>query len=109
MAQRYCRACGQWHNLDQPWPGKCLRPVTDARSALPVPMIMSDTMEPVQSMVDGQFYTSKAKIRASYRAAGVVEVGSDPARLRPKPKPKPDRAAIRKSLQKAAEIVASRV
>jgi len=78
------------------------------RSDLPCPYLASDTMEPVQSMVDGQFYTSKAKMRASYRAAGVVEVGNDPARLKPKAKPEPDHKAIRQSLKKAAEIVASR-
>jgi hypothetical protein len=64
-------------------------------------MVMSDTMDSVQSMVDGRFYTSKAKIRASYRAAGVIEVGNDPARLRPKAKTKPDRKAIRQSIEKA--------
>jgi hypothetical protein len=79
-----------------------------ARSDMPIPFVASDTMEPVQSMVDGKFYTSKAVLRASYKAAGVVEVGNDPARLRPKPKTAPDRKAIRQSLQKAAEIVASR-
>lgn len=108
MAERFCRSCNGWHDLDQPWPAECWRPVAFARSDMPVPYLASDTMEPVQSMLDGKFYTSKSKLRATYRAAGVVEVGNDPARLRPKPKPKPDRAAIRKSLKKAAEIVASR-
>jgi len=71
------------------------------RSSLPAPMLISDTMEPVQSMVDGRFYTSKAVLRASYRAAGVVEVGNDPSRLKPKPKPQPNRKAIRQSVEKA--------
>lgn len=88
-------------------PEDVLPPV--ARSGLPCPQIMSDTMEPVQSMVDGRFYTSKAKMRASYRAAGVVEVGNDPARLKPKAKPRPDRKAIRKSVRKAFEMHASGV
>lgn len=78
------------------------------RSDLPIPFVASDTMDPVQSMLDGRMYTSKAALRATYKAAGVVEVGNDPARLRPKPKPTPDRAAIRQSIKKAMEIVASR-
>lgn len=109
MAQRYCRACGGWHDLDQPWPSKCWREVKVAQSDLPVPRIISDTMEPVQSMVDGRIYTSKAKIRASYRAAGVVEVGNDPQRMKPKAKTKPDRNAIRQSVRKAFEMHASGV
>lgn len=72
------------------------------RSHLPAPMVIGDTMEPVQSMLDGQFYTSKSRLRATYRAAGVTEVGNDPARLRPRERPKPDRKSIRRTLQKAA-------
>lgn len=79
------------------------------RSDLPCPYLASDTMEPVQSMVDGQFYSSKAKMRASYKAAGVVEVGNDPARLKQQPKPASDRKAIRKSIEKAFEMHASGV
>jgi len=44
MSQRLCRACREWHDLDQPWPQACLghfRPTT-ARSDLARPMIVSD-------------------------------------------------------------------
>jgi hypothetical protein len=79
-----------------------------ARSDLPTPYLASDTMDPVQHPCTGEYLTSKSAFRSITKAHGCVEVGNDPARLRPKPKPKPDRAAIRKSLKKAAEIVASR-
>jgi hypothetical protein len=72
------------------------------RSDLPCPMIMSDTMEPVQSMLDGKMYDSKARLRRTYRDAGVVEVGNDPARLRPRQRPKPDKKAIRETVEKAS-------
>lgn len=72
-----------------------------ARSDLPFPMIVSDTMDPVQSMLDGKFYTSKALLRATYKAAGVTEVGNDPARLAKRQKAKPDRREIRDTLEKA--------
>jgi hypothetical protein len=47
-----------------------------ARSALPCPQIISDTMDPVEQ-VDGRFYTSKAQFRAVGRSLGLVEVGTE--------------------------------
>lgn len=101
MAERLCRVCDRWHDLDQPWPIKCYRQIESARSDLPFPQVMSDTMEPVQSMLDGKMYTSKRALRATYRAAGVVEVGNDPARLKPRKKPKADEKAIRDTVDHA--------
>lgn len=72
-----------------------------ARSSLPFPMVITDDMDPVQSQLDGKFYTSKSHLRLTYKAAGVTEVGNDPARLRPRQRAKPDRKAIRDSLEKA--------
>ncbi len=72
------------------------------RSRLSCPLIMGDSMEPVQSMLDGKMYDSKSALRATYRAAGVVEVGNDPARLRPRQRPKIDRKAVKDSLDRAA-------
>jgi hypothetical protein len=71
------------------------------RSALPAPMLNLDTMDPVQSMVDGKLYTSKSALRDSYRHAGVVEVGNDPARLKKPSKPKPDRKGIKDAVERA--------
>lgn len=71
------------------------------RSDLPCPLIMSDIMDPVQSQVDGKIYDSKSAIRAGYKAAGVTEVGNDPARLKPFVRPKTDRKAIKATVEKA--------
>lgn len=71
------------------------------RSDLPFPRIMSDVMEPVQSMLDGKMYDSKSALRATYRANGCVEVGNDPSRLKPRQKVKPDRRQIKTTLDKA--------
>lgn len=73
------------------------------RSGLPTPMLSRDGMEPVQSMLDGKFYDSKSALRATYRAAGVEEVGNDSSRLKTKAPFKPDRAGIRQSILKAKE------
>lgn len=72
-----------------------------------MPMLALDTMDPVQSQLDGRFYDSKAALRKTYKEAGVVEVGNDSSVLNPKPreKPKPDRKAIRESVGKALNRV----
>jgi len=72
-----------------------------ARSHLPTPRIAGDSMAPVQSMLDGRMYDSKSALRSTYKAAGVVEVGNDPARLRPREKPKVDRQAMKATLERA--------
>ena len=46
------------------------------RSDLPMPMVISDTMDPVEQ-VDGKFYTSKRQFRAVGRALGLTEVGNE--------------------------------
>ncbi len=79
------------------------------RSAPPVlPRIdTSDDQEPLQSMADGKWYTSKAKMRESYKASnnpqGVsfVEIGNQPDYAKKKPMPKADRTGIREALNRA--------
>jgi hypothetical protein len=51
------------------------------RSHLPLPFVISDSMEPTEQ-VDGKFYTSKRAFRAVGRHLGLTEVGNE------KPKPK---------------------
>lgn len=76
------------------------------RSDLPCPMLISDQIEPTKSMVDGQYYTSKAALRATYKPSGnatgdrYIEVGNE--ELRPPAKRRPDRREIRESIEKAA-------
>jgi hypothetical protein len=54
-----------------------------ARSDLPCPNVISDTMDPVEQ-VDGRFYTSKRQYRAVGRAHGLIEVGNETQYLRQK-------------------------
>jgi len=46
------------------------------RSNLPLPYVISDTMDPVEQ-VDGKFYTSKSQFRAVGKAHGLIEVGNE--------------------------------
>jgi hypothetical protein len=103
MRERFCKVCTGWHRLDQPWPHNCREEDWTQRSELPGPMIIRDGMDAVQSMLDGKMYDSKRALRATYKAAGVTEVGNDSRILdpKPKPKPKPDEAKIRASVEKA--------
>jgi len=75
------------------------------RSGLSLPYVISDTMEPTEQ-VDGKFYTSKRAFRATGRALGLVEVGNE--KLKPKPKNAGSRAAgeaRRASIKKAVEKI----
>lgn len=101
MRERYCKVCGGWHQLDR-WPHNCL-PERPQRSDLPGPMVIRDTMDPVQSMQDGKMYDSKRAMRAHYRRAGVIEVGDDPSVMDPKPRPLPpvDEAGINAAVETA--------
>ncbi len=72
--------------------------VAVARSALPMPHVISDVMPPTEQ-VDGKFYTSKAAFRAVGRALGLTEVGNE------KPKPKTRGTAAREVKSKRREAV----
>ena len=54
-----------------------------ARSDFPLPHIISDQMEPTEH-VDGRYYTSKRAFRAVTRAEGLIEIGNE--RFKPKPR-----------------------
>ncbi len=101
MRERFCRTCRGWHGVEA-WPFECLPQAPQAQStAIPVPYFISDTTEPLQHPIDGKFYTSKSTFSKITRQAGAIEVGNDPARLRPREKPKTDRKVLRDSLEKA--------
>lgn len=71
-----------------------------ARGQFPCPQVISDTMEPTEH-IDGKFYTSKSKFREVTKANGCIEVGNDPARLRPISRPQADPAKRRDAINKA--------
>lgn len=75
MTQRMCKTCGDWHDLDQPWP--CHRV-----SKSSAPYVISDTMAPTKHMGTGEVLDSKAKFRSATRASGCVEIGNETIRPR---------------------------
>jgi hypothetical protein len=101
---RRCRVCGDYHWLSQ-WPHNHVEE-EQARSSLPAPMVISDTIEPVKSMADGKYYSSKAALRSTYKPSGnpqgisYVEVGNETASIGSKSK-RDSKKEINESLQKA--------
>ena len=68
---------------------------------MPLPFVISDTMEPVEQ-VDGRFYTSKRAFRAVGKANGLIEVGNE------KPKPRVKLSQTRAAAKAAAPRSARR-
>lgn len=94
MRERLCKACRGWHALDA-WPAECMPERNVARGDFPIPMMNFDSIPGgVQSMVDGLWYDSKAALRRSYKAAGVVEVGNEPVKAPPPIQPKSNPEAV---------------
>jgi hypothetical protein len=70
-----------------------------ARSHLPAPFVISDAMHGgVRSMLDGKEYDSKSALRASYRAAGVEEMGNDAPTAAPVVEAPPSMAEIHEAV-----------
>jgi hypothetical protein len=90
MRYRFCKHCGALHGLSE-WPMEC-----QEETASSAPYVISDNIE-IQSMHDGQHYTSKSRLRGEYRAHGIEEIGND----MPRPKaPTVDREGIRNDLRR---------
>lgn len=65
--------------MGNPWPRECMSHFavrTIARSDLPRPTVISDSLE-AHSPISGEMFTSKSDLRRHYRANGVVEVGNE--------------------------------
>ena len=54
-----------------------------ARSSLPMPHVISDEMPPTEQ-VNGKFYTSKSAFRRVGRSLGLIEVGNEKFKPRPR-------------------------
>ncbi|MBX8825255.1 hypothetical protein [Ochrobactrum sp. SFR4] len=93
----------QWITLEngQSVYRKVKAPTDNARSDLPVPMVIRDEMPDTEHPCTGQSYSSKSAFRAVTKAHGCIEVGNDSSRFNTPEKPKVDRKEIRASLEKA--------
>lgn len=94
-----------WEKTARGWRKSYTPPrVTTARADFPCPRVVTDTMPPIEH-VDGQTYESKSAFRAVTKARGYIEVGNDPARLRPGDKPRQDSSKLDAAIHRAiAEV-----
>ena len=102
MTERWCKICKGWHDPEN-WPHNCMPEAMGVRGNHAAPRLIIDTMEPVQSMLDGKMYDSKSNLRRTYKEAGVTEVGNDSSILDPKPfkRKRVTREDVRPSVEKA--------
>jgi hypothetical protein len=86
----------------EPGRWRFVRPTTPpARSALPRPYVISDTMEPTEQ-VDGRFYTSKSAFRAVGRQLGLIEVGNEKFKPKVRVSARPETKRARRATLKTA-------
>jgi hypothetical protein len=76
-----------------------------ARSALPMPSVISDAMPPTEQ-VDGNFYESKSAFRAVGRRLGLTEVGNE--KFKPKNR-STDSREVKRARQDAVRKAVQRV
>lgn len=81
------------------------RDAPQARSGLPVPHFITDTMDEVEHPCDGKHYTSKSEFRKVTRQNGCVEVGNDAQRLKP-PKRERDTKGLDQAIDRAVARLA---
>ena len=80
-----------------------------ARSGLPCPMVIRDSMDDIQSMADGRVYDSKSALRRSYTADGnpqgrdYQEIGG--TEIEPAGRASVDKKALRDAVDKAMHDV----
>ena len=77
------------------------RSVAPARSHLPTPYVISDTMEPTEQ-VDGRFYTSKSAFRATGKALGLIEIGNEKRKPKVRSTDLPETKRVRRAVLKTA-------
>ena len=77
MAQRFCKVCRGWHDLDLPWPDNCRPERNLVRGDLPTPRLVRDGLDDVWNPVNGKVYDSKSAYYAAVKAAGCEIAGND--------------------------------
>ncbi len=83
MRSRHCRICGGWHDLDEPWPHNCIAHFGERgprSTAVPLPMLIRDQIDPLLHPADGKYYDSKAAMRRVGKERGLIEIGTETQR-----------------------------
>lgn len=83
---RHCDVCGEWHDLEEPWPSACMdhyrrRDQANGKSA----HILED-IQPYKN-VYGEVIGGRKQHRDFLRARGLVEVGNEDVKQQYQPPP----------------------
>jgi hypothetical protein len=75
MTERLCKVCRKWHDLNKPWPAKCVR-FTKSNA----PNVISDSLGThLRHMRTGRYLDSKSAFRKEDKACGAVCMGNEVA------------------------------
>lgn len=80
MRSRLCRACGDFHDLSEPWPDECFYGSKFAAG----PQVVGD-LKPYKSMISGEIIDGRKRHRDHLKAHGCQEVGNDTSHMNRKP------------------------
>lgn len=83
MRSRLCRACGEFHDLSEPWPCPIVRSAKG-------PQVVGD-LKPYRSMIDGSIIDGRKRHRDHLKAHRCAEVGNDTSHMQRKPIALPSR------------------
>lgn len=76
MRSRLCRACKDFHDVEQPWPVECASHFASHATGSG-PFVIPDGMDETKSMADGKTYDSRSAYYRSLNAQGYEIVGND--------------------------------
>lgn len=93
MVSRMCKACGKWHDLDEPWP--CALKLRRWSA----PNVISDNMEPTKHHATGAMISSKREFSRETKRAGCVEIGNES--IKPRERVLLDRRARRDAIRQS--------
>lgn len=106
---RICRDCGGMHQTNE-WPKECFGQFERARSALPMPAIRADGMDPIVNHANGLMYDSRSAYERAVKDAGCVIVGNDLPDTPSAPvEALPDKADLGRDIKTAIEQVEARL
>lgn len=74
MAERICRACGKWHDLNEAWPRACQGHFhSQGSSGI---QVVKD-IEPYRSVITKEIIGGRKQHRDHLKAHGCIEVGNE--------------------------------
>lgn len=81
MAQRYCKICKDFHDLEQAWPEACLGHYASKSARIGIQVIKD--IEPYRSTITREVIGGRRQHRDHLRAHKCIELGNEMPKARP--------------------------